>query len=314
MRRLLAILIPGLLLLTACGGSPAAPEPTSKSAGETAKLDNLKLTDNGDKKAPGVEFTKPLDVTEPTVKVVKEGDGERLKANQVAGISYLALNGKDGATLEDNFTGEPQPLELSEEMKTGGEVIYNALVGTKIGSYLALALPGQAAAAGAAGAAPQPTQLVIIKVVSAKEAPKALSKEETDQLDKDGKLPKVTFDAKGIPSVEIPKTDAPAGLSAKVLSEGTGDTIAAADSIEANYTGWRWEDSSKFDSSFDRGEPATFSLSQVIKGWTLGLTGQKVGSKVLLTIPTDLAYGPNAEAQKKPAGPLVFVVEIKSKK
>ena len=74
MRRLLAILLPGLLLLTACGGGePAAPEPTSQSAGETAKLDSIKLTENGDKKAPGVEFTKPLDVTEPTVKVVTEG-------------------------------------------------------------------------------------------------------------------------------------------------------------------------------------------------------------------------------------------------
>jgi len=83
-RRLLAILIPGLLILTACGGSPAAPEPTSQSAGETAKLDSLKLTDNGDKKAPGVDFTKPLDVKEPTVKVVTEGSGDRLKANQVA--------------------------------------------------------------------------------------------------------------------------------------------------------------------------------------------------------------------------------------
>jgi peptidylprolyl isomerase len=76
-RRLLAILIPGLLLLTACGGEPAAPEPTSQSAGETAKLDSLKLTENGDKKAPTVEFTKPLDVTEPTVKVVTEGSAAR---------------------------------------------------------------------------------------------------------------------------------------------------------------------------------------------------------------------------------------------
>ena len=311
MRRILAILIPGLLLLTACGGSAAAPEPTSQSAGETAKLDTLKLTENGDKKAPGVEFTKPLDVTKPTIKVVKEGDGDSLKANQIAQISYVALNGKDGSTLEDTFSTEPQPLELSEEAKTGSPEIYNALVGSKIGSFIALALPGQAAAQ---GGQEQPSNLIIIKVLAATEAPKALSKEETEQLDKDGKLPKVTFDDKGVPSVEIPKTDAPAGLSAKVLTEGTGETVAAADTIEANYTGWRWEDSSKFDSSFDRGEPATFSLSQVIKGWTLGLTGQKVGSKVLLTIPTDLAYGPNAEAQKKPAGPLVFVVEIKSKK
>lgn len=310
-RRLLAILIPGLLLLTACGGSPAAPEPTSQSAGETAKLDSLKLTDNGDKKAPGVEFTKPLDVKEPTVKVVTEGGGARLKANQVADISILAVSGKDGSTLEDTFAKDPEPLELNDALKTGNAVIYNAFVGAKIGSQLALAVPGKAASEGAEAS---PTQLLVVKVLSAKDAPKALSQEETDKLDKDGKLPKVTFDDKGVPSVEIPKTDAPADLSVKVLSEGTGDKVAASDTIEANYTGWRWEDGKKFDSSYDKGQTATFPLTGVIKGWTLGLTDQKVGSKVLLTIPADLAYGNNAEAQQKPSGPLVFVVEIKAKK
>ncbi|HBH59633.1 MAG TPA: peptidylprolyl isomerase, partial [Arthrobacter bacterium] len=148
MRRLLAILIPGLLLLTACGGSPAAPEPTSQTAGDTAKFDSLKLTDNGDKKAPGVDFAKPLDVTEPTIKVVTEGDGDRVKANQIANISILAVNGADGSTLEDTFSAEPEPLELNDELKTGSPVIYNAFVGTKVGSSLALAIPGQPAAQG----------------------------------------------------------------------------------------------------------------------------------------------------------------------
>ena len=143
MRRLLAILLPGLLLLTACGGGePAAPEPTSQSAGETAKLDSLKLTENGDKKAPGVEFTKPLEVKEPTVKVVKDGDGDRVKANQIASISIVALSGKDGSTLEDTFPKDPEELELNDELKTGSPVIYNAFVGAKIGSHLALAVPG----------------------------------------------------------------------------------------------------------------------------------------------------------------------------
>jgi peptidylprolyl isomerase len=312
-RRLLAILIPGLLLLTACGGgTPAAPEPTSQSAGDTAKFDSLKLTDNGDKKAPGVEFTKPLEVAEPTIKVVAEGDGDTVKANQVANISILALNGTDGTTLEDTFAGEPEPLELNDELKTGSAVIYNAFVGSKIGSTLALAIPGQAAAA--AGAEAQPAQLLLIKVVSVKELPGLLSPEETDQLDKDGKLPKVTFDDKGAPAVEIPKTDAPEGLSVKVLSEGTGEVVSADDTIDANYTGWRWEDGQKFDSSYDRGAVATFPLTGVIKGWTLGLADQKVGSKVLLTIPSALAYGDAAAAQGKPAGPLVFVVEITAKK
>ena len=117
MRRLLAILLPGLLLLTACGGSTAEPEPTSQSAGDTAKFDTLKLTDNGEKKAPGVDFPKPFEVAEPTVKVVTEGTGDTVKANQIANISVLALNGADGSTLEDTFPSEPEPLELNDDLK-----------------------------------------------------------------------------------------------------------------------------------------------------------------------------------------------------
>ena len=140
-RRLLAILRPGLLLLTACGGTASQPEPSSQSAGETAKFDSLKLTDNGDKKAPGVDFDKPLTVTQPTVKVVSEGSGDRVKANQVAKISILALNGTDGSQLEDTFPNEPESLELNDELKTSSAVIYNAFVGAKVGSSLALAVP-----------------------------------------------------------------------------------------------------------------------------------------------------------------------------
>lgn len=312
MRRLLAILLPGLLLLTACGGGQAAaPEPTSQSAGETAKLDSVKLTENGDKKAPSVEFAKPLEVKEFTAKVVTEGSGDRLKANQIADLSVAGFNGTDGKSLGDNFSKDPEPLELSDQLKSGNPAMYNVLVGAKVGSLIAVAVPGQPAAQGNAA---QPPQLLIAKVVGAKEAPKPLSQEETDKLDKDGKLPKVTFNSKGVPSASIPKTDPPSGLSVKVLSEGSGDKVAATDTIEANYTGWRWEDGKEFESTFAKNQPATFPLTGVIKGWTLGLTDQKVGSKVLLTIPTDLAYGPNAAAQGKPAGPLVFVVEIKAKK
>jgi hypothetical protein len=196
-RRILAILLPGLLLLTACGGGQApAPEPTSQSAGETAKLDSVKLTEKGEKEAPGVEFTKPLDVAEPTVKVVTEGSGERVKANQVAEISILALNGTDGTTLEDTFAGDPEPLELNDELKTSSAVIYNAFVGAKVGSHLALAVPGQAAAEGSEA---RPSQLLIVKVLSAKEAPKGLDKPEGEAVTPPAGLPTVTENDKGIP-------------------------------------------------------------------------------------------------------------------
>jgi hypothetical protein len=304
-RRLLAILIPGLLLLTACGGSPAAPEPTSQSAGETAKLDSLKLTDNGDKKAPGVEFTKPLDVKEPTIKVVTEGTGERVKANQVADISILALSGKDGSTLEDTYAKDPEPLELNDALKTGNAVIYNAFVGAKVGSELALAVPGQAAQAGAEAG---PTQLLVVKVLAAKDAPKVLDKPEGDAVTPPAGLPSVKENDKGIPEISVDGVPAPTALIAQDLIKGKGPEVKATDTLTVNYVGVALTGGKKFDSSFDRGEKASFPLTGVIKGWTQGLTGKTIGSRVLLVVPKDLAYGDAGQGDAK--GDLVFVVDI----
>lgn len=306
MRRLLAILLPGLLLLTACGGGePAAPEPTSQSAGETAKLDSLKLTENGDKKAPGVEFTKPLEVTEPTVKVIKDGDGDRVKANQVASISIVALSGKDGSTLEDTFPGEPEDLELTDDLKTESPVIYNAFVGAKIGTHLALAVPGAAAAEGAEA---QPTQLLVVKVLSAKDAPKVLDKPEGETVTPPAGLPTVKDNDKGIPEISVEGVAAPTALVSQDLIKGTGPEVKETDTLTVNYVGVALEGGKVFDSSFDRGEKATFPLTGVIKGWTQGLTGKTVGSRVLLVIPKDLAYGDEGQGDAK--GDLVFVVDI----
>lgn len=305
MRRLLAILIPGLLLLTACGGSPAAPEPTSQTAGDTAKFDSLKLTDNGDKKAPGIDFTKPLDVTEPTIKVVTEGDGDRVKANQVANISILAVSGADGSTLEDTFSAEPEPLELNDELKTGSPVIYNAFVGTKVGSSLALAIPGQAAAQGAAA---QPTQLLVIKVVSTKDVAQPLSKPEGDTVTPPAGLPTVKENDKGIPEISVEGATAPTALVAQDLIKGKGVEVKETDTLTVNYVGVNLVGGTKFDSSFDRGKAASFPLTGVIKGWTQGLAGKTVGSRVLLVVPKDLAYGDAGQGEAK--GDLVFVVDI----
>ncbi|GAC1377552.1 MAG: hypothetical protein NVSMB43_18920 [Pseudarthrobacter sp.] len=319
MRRLLAILLPGLLMLTACGGTPAAPEPTSQSAGDTAKFDSLKLTDNGDKKAPGVEFTKPLEVTEPTVKVVAEGNGDKVKANQVANVSILAVSGADGSTLEDTFPGEPEALELSNDMKNGNALMYNAFVGTKVGSTLALAVPGKAAAP--ASAAPgsatpspapsnpaQPTQLLLIKVISAKDVTPPLAKPEGETVTPPAGLPTVKENDKGVPEISVDGAAAPTALIAQDLIKGKGVQVKETDTLTVNYVGVNLVGGTKFDSSFDRGQPASFPLTGVIKGWTQGLAGKTVGSRVLLVVPKDLAYGDAGQGEAK--GDLVFVVDI----
>lgn len=303
-RRLLAILLPALLLITACGGgSNPAAEPTSQSAGDTSKLDSVKVTDNGNDKAPSIEFSKPLTVTEPTVKVVVEGDGERVKAGQTAELVYLAVDGNDGKTVEDAYANGPQPIELTDQLKTGNEQIYNAIVGAKIGSQIAFAAPGNASASPAAS-----TQLVVFRLVSAKDAAPVLEKPEGETVTPPAGLPTVKENDQGVPEISVEGAAAPTQLIAQDLIKGSGAAVKATDTLTVNYVGVNLVGGTKFDSSFDRGQTASFALSGVIKGWTQGLEGKTVGSRVLLVIPQDLAYGEAGQGEAK--GDLVFVVDI----
>jgi FKBP-type peptidyl-prolyl cis-trans isomerase FklB len=105
----------------------------------------------------------------------------------------------------------------------------------------------------------------------------------------------------------------PSGLQYKILKEGTGAKPTADDSVVCNYKG-TLINGTEFDSSYKRGEPATFPVGGVIKGWTEALQLMPVGSKWQLFIPSDLAYG----ARGTPGGPigpnstLVFEVELLS--
>ncbi len=103
------------------------------------------------------------------------------------------------------------------------------------------------------------------------------------------------------------------GLASKVLTAGTGtDKPGATDTVTVHYTGWKSSDGSMFDSSVKRGEPASFPLNQVIKGWTEGLQLMVVGEKRRFWIPAELAYGPEVPGSPRPGGQLVFDVELLS--
>lgn len=110
-------------------------------------------------------------------------------------------------------------------------------------------------------------------------------------------------------------TTTPSGLQYEVVVEGTGKTPSATDVVEVHYHG-TLINGNVFDSSIERGTPATFGVNQVIKGWTEALQLMKEGSKYRLYIPQDLAYG----AHPHPGGPieplmaLIFDVELISVK
>lgn len=101
------------------------------------------------------------------------------------------------------------------------------------------------------------------------------------------------------------------GLQYQVVREGKGEAPRATDTVTVNYEG-RLIDGTVFDSSYKRGQPATFPVSGVIKGWTEALQLMKVGAKWKLFIPSELAYGANPRAGGiiRPNDTLVFDVEL----
>jgi FKBP-type peptidyl-prolyl cis-trans isomerase FklB len=102
----------------------------------------------------------------------------------------------------------------------------------------------------------------------------------------------------------------PSGLQYKVLTEGTGPKPAATDTVVCNYKG-TLVDNTEFDSSYKRGQPATFLVNRVIKGWTEALQLMPVGSKWQLFVPPDLAYGQGGGGPIiGPNATLVFEVEL----
>jgi FKBP-type peptidyl-prolyl cis-trans isomerase FklB len=104
----------------------------------------------------------------------------------------------------------------------------------------------------------------------------------------------------------------PSGLQYKILKEGTGAKPSAADTVSCNYRG-TLINGTEFDSSYKRGEPASFPVGGVIKGWTEALQLMPVGSKWQLFIPADLAYGDRgAGADIGPGATLIFEVELLS--
>lgn len=104
-------------------------------------------------------------------------------------------------------------------------------------------------------------------------------------------------------------TQTDSGLLYQVMTEGTGSSPEATDTVEVHYKG-TLIDGTQFDSSYDRDQSATFPLDRVIPGWTEGVQLMKEGSKFKFVIPPELAYGENDTGTIPPNSTLIFEVEL----
>lgn len=114
------------------------------------------------------------------------------------------------------------------------------------------------------------------------------------------------------PDVKLPGGSPPRELVIDDLVVGDGDEAEPGARVTTHYVGQSWSNGREFDASWNRGQPLTFGLDQVITGWGRGLVGMRVGGRRLLVVPPDLAYGdaPPPGAGILPGETLVFVVDL----
>ncbi|MGA2013611.1 MAG: FKBP-type peptidyl-prolyl cis-trans isomerase [Solirubrobacteraceae bacterium] len=114
------------------------------------------------------------------------------------------------------------------------------------------------------------------------------------------------------PSVPIPKGAPPSKLVIKDLIKGTGAAATASSTVTVQYVGVLYKNGKQFDASWNdgAGKPVSFPLTGVIKGWTEGIPGMRIGGRRELIIPPSLGYGATAQAKIPANSTLVFVIDL----
>ncbi len=281
-RPLVAVVAVGVLaLLAGCSEEPEAVPDEVTVSGEPGAV-------------PELSFEQPLVVEEPSVRVVRQGDGPRVQEGDPILIDFYAESGADGSVINETYTSEPRPYLLSAEAL--GVDIYEALSGQRVGSRILHLVPPD----GASGV----TTVAVFDLLP--------TRATGEELDPREGLPEVSLDDDGKPSITLPaETAPPTDLVVAPLIRGTGQQVAAGQVITVQYVGVKWSDGSVFDSTWGTGKlPASFPIGvgSVVPGWDSGLVEQTVGSQVLLVVPPDYAYG--GTDHELASETLVFVVDI----
>lgn len=285
------------LVLTGCAGSPE-PAPTGTAASlcdavapAGAASDAVEVRGEVGTQ-PEATFAAPLTVDDVQSTVVVTGSGERVDSGEFVTYAVTAFDAQNGAMVDSAGygPGEILPSQISPDSVLG-RVLGCATVGTRV----AAALP----ATGSSAAAVYVIDLLGITPTAAWGEP---------QTPREG-APGVELQDDGAPVIDVPAEDPPTEVVVDVLKRGDGTMVESGDSVLVQYTGARWSDGSVFDSSWDRGTPASFVTTQVVDGFRRALEGQTVGSQVLVVVPPAFGYGAS-EGNELQNETLVFVVDI----
>ncbi|MGW0735465.1 FKBP-type peptidyl-prolyl cis-trans isomerase [Streptomyces sp. NPDC002851] len=311
MRRLAGLLVVPLLLLStaACGDDKGSDSDSVSKNGLPAITKGAKY---GEK--PTLAKGKGDPPKELKTTVISEGKGEKTKKGDAVQVNYLGQQW-DSDKPFDNSYDRKQPFDLT---LGAGEVIKGweqGLEGQKVGSRVEIAIPPNLAYGdkGQGEIKPNATLVFVVDILKSTSILKSAKGKEVAQDNVD--LPKVGVNTDGkAPSVDIPESDPPKDLVSNYVIEGDGEKVGGTDTVVVNYVASLWKDGKKFDSTYDVGKTANFPLKDMtLKGLKDGLTGKKVGSRVLIVAPPKFAFGEQEQQGIPKNSTLVFTVDILAK-
>ncbi len=315
MRRPLALFVLLAVLGAGCGDEGPIRETSettttteASSPGGASDLADVEVT-GADGEEPTLTFEQPFAVDETAWRSLTEGDGAAIATNAVVTFHYVFVNGRDGTVLDSSYDGEPAELVFEDSLMAG---IHQGLAGVTAGSRVLIAI----APVDGLGADPSTGVLdtdTLLFFADVHDVRVPLARAEGDAVAPVDGLPTVDLADDGAPTISVPAGDPPTDLVAQPLIEGTGDVVEAGQTITVHYTGVFWKDGEVFDSSWEKGSPATFTIGagEVIAGWDEGLVGRNVGSQILIVAPPAKAY-PDGSPDGSISGTdtIVFVVDI----
>ncbi|MBI3204365.1 MAG: FKBP-type peptidyl-prolyl cis-trans isomerase [Myxococcales bacterium] len=297
------------LLALACEQPPPEPEPSKPAptvAAPPKPVASVTAVPTVERPAPPPEpkgLPAPEDVAAPPkdakktasgliTKVLTKGTGkDKPKLEDRVKVHYTGWT-KDGKMFDSSIArNEPASFGVSGVIKGWTEALQLMVAGEKRRLWIPADLAYGEKAGGGAPAGQLTFDVELLEILA---APKPWP---------------VPADVKAAPK-DAKKTAS--GLAYKLVQKGKGtQKPAATDRVTVHYTGWT-PDGKEFDSSVKRGEPTTFPLNGVIKGWTEGVQLMVEGDRMRFWIPAELAYGEKPTRPGAPAGPLVFDVELLS--
>lgn len=316
------------MLLSACGAGDSGQNESSPSASTSENtvssseaLDKVQVDLRGGTQVPAVSFSTPFSTDREVARVLDEGTGDPLQDSDTVLVNASIFNGENGSLVGSSYneneqsipiqvgrlkTIEPTIYEVMKKMKVGGSFVYSTNVSHEQQQQQSASSVRPTVEAGS------PTNLEVYTVARKLPTEKDLPKyaQGTEQAP-NPKLPAFSLNettGKAELKFADDRGEAPHELVAQDLITGTGAEVNENDAVYVRYIGAQWSDGKVFDGNYDK-QVANFQLNGVIKGWKQGLKGKKVGSRVELVVPAELAYGEEGQ-NGGPKGTLVFVVDI----